>query len=49
MEMAPNGLTYQKLNDSSRARAEPEKAIRLDPSSPIAEEARRALSQTTGT
>jgi tetratricopeptide (TPR) repeat protein len=43
------GLTYQKLNDSARARAELEKAIRLDPKSPIAEEARRALSQMTGT
>jgi len=43
------GLTYQKLNDSTRARAEFEKAIRLDPKSPIAEEARRALSQMTGT
>ena len=43
------GLTYQKLNDSARARTELEKAIRLDPSSPIAEQARRALSQMTGT
>jgi Tfp pilus assembly protein PilF len=43
------GLTYQKLNDSARARAEVEKAIRLDPKSPIAEEARRAVSQMTGT
>jgi len=41
-------LTYQKLYDSTWARAELEKAIRLDPKSPIAEEARRALSQMTG-
>ena len=43
------GLTYQKLNDSARDRAEVEKAIRLGPKSPIAEEARRALGQMTGT
>jgi len=43
------GLTYQKLNDSTRARTELEKAIGIDPKSPIADEARRALSQMTGT
>jgi tetratricopeptide (TPR) repeat protein len=41
------GLTYQKLNDSARARTEFEKTINLDPKSTIANEARRALSQTT--
>jgi tetratricopeptide (TPR) repeat protein len=43
------GLTYQKLNDSARARTEFEKTIKLDPKSTLANEARRALSQTTGT
>jgi tetratricopeptide (TPR) repeat protein len=43
------GLTYQKLNDLARARTEFEKTISLDPKSPLANEARRALSQTTGT
>ncbi len=43
------GLTYQNLNDSARARAELEKAISIDPKSPTAEEARRALSRMTGT
>src|SRR6267378_3660993 len=43
------GLTYQKLNDLARARTEFEKAISLDPNSPLANEARRALSQTSGT
>ena len=43
------GLTYQKLNDLARARAEFEKTISLDPKSPLAKEARQALSQTTGT
>jgi len=42
------GLTYQNLNDSARARAELQKAIRIDPKSPLAEKARRALSQMTG-
>ncbi len=42
------GLIYQNLNDSARARAELEKAIRIDPKSPIAESARRALSRLTG-
>jgi Tfp pilus assembly protein PilF len=43
------GLTYQKLNDSARARTEFEITINLDPKSALANEARRALSQTTGT
>ena len=43
------GLIYQNLNDSARARTELEKAIRIDPKSPIAESARRALSRLTGT
>jgi tetratricopeptide (TPR) repeat protein len=43
------GLTYQKLDDSARARTEFEKAISLDPKSTLANEARRALNQTTGT
>ncbi len=42
------GLIYQNLKDSARARAELEKAIRIDPKSPIAESARRALSHLTG-
>ncbi|HYT23066.1 MAG TPA: tetratricopeptide repeat protein, partial [Candidatus Polarisedimenticolia bacterium] len=43
------GLTYQKLNDLTRARTEFEKTISLDPKSPLANEARRALSLTAGT
>ena len=43
------GLTYQKLNDLPRARTEFEKTISLDPKSPLANEAHRALSQTMGT
>ena len=42
------GITYQKLNDKERARTQFEKAIGLNPKSPVAEEARRALSQLTG-
>jgi len=42
------GLTYQRLNDLGRARTEFEKMISLDPKSPLANEARRALSQTAG-
>jgi Flp pilus assembly protein TadD len=42
------GLTYQKLNDATRARAELEKAISLDPKSPVAEQARQALGQPSG-
>jgi len=42
------GLTYQKLNDANRARAELEKAISLNPKSPVAEQARQALGQSPG-
>jgi tetratricopeptide (TPR) repeat protein len=42
------GVTYQKLNDHARARAQFEKVISLNPGSPIAEESRRALEQTSG-
>jgi len=42
------GVTYQKLNDNVRARAQFEKAISLNPGSPIADESRRALEQTSG-
>jgi len=42
------GLTYKKLNDSSRAKVELEKAINLNPTSPLADQARRALSELTG-
>jgi tetratricopeptide (TPR) repeat protein len=42
------GLTYKKLNDPSRAKSELEKVIALNPKSPIAEEARRALTDLTG-
>ncbi len=39
------GATYQKLNDSERARTEFEKSIRLDPNAPSAEKASRALTE----
>jgi Flp pilus assembly protein TadD len=42
------GLTYQKLNDAARAKTELEKVIALNPTSPIADQARRALSGLTG-
>jgi tetratricopeptide (TPR) repeat protein len=42
------GVTYQKLNDNARARAQFEKVISLNPGSPIADESRRALEQTSG-
>jgi tetratricopeptide (TPR) repeat protein len=42
------GLTYQKLNDPVRARTELEKVISLNPASPLAGQARQALSQLTG-
>jgi len=35
------GLTYQKLNDTTRAKAEFEKIIALDPNSDVASRARR--------
>jgi tetratricopeptide (TPR) repeat protein len=42
------GLTYQKLNDSVKARTELQKVISLDPKSPIAEQARQALGGASG-
>jgi Flp pilus assembly protein TadD len=42
------GLVYAKLKDSARARSQFERAIRIDPKSPIAERARNALSQVAG-
>jgi tetratricopeptide (TPR) repeat protein len=42
------GLTYKKLNDPSRAKVELEKAIKLNPTSPLADQARHALSEMTG-
>jgi cellulose synthase operon protein C len=42
------GLTYQKLNDNDRARAQFEKIIGLNPKSPAADQARRALGQISG-
>jgi Tfp pilus assembly protein PilF len=42
------GLTYQKLNDPARAKAELEKVISLNPASPVADQARHALSQLSG-
>lgn len=43
------GLTYKKLNDKTRAKAQFEKAITLDPNSAVAGLARQALSELTGT
>jgi cellulose synthase operon protein C len=37
------GLTYQKVNDKTRAKAELEKALSIDPNSEIAKQARQAL------
>ncbi len=42
------GLTYEKLNNPTRAKAELEKAIHLDPKSSLADQARLALSQFSG-
>lgn len=42
------GMTYQKLNDSKRARSEFEKSIRLGPHAPSAEKASHALSELSG-
>ena len=39
------GVTYEKLKDPARAKAELEKAISLDPKSPVADEARQAISE----
>ncbi len=41
-------MTYQKLNDTKRARSEFEKSIRLDPNAPSAEKASRALGEPSG-
>jgi len=42
------GLTYQKLNDPAKAKSELEKVITLNPASPLADQARHALSQISG-
>jgi Flp pilus assembly protein TadD len=42
------GLTYKKLNDTARAKAEFEKAISLDPNSAVAGNARHALDELAG-
>jgi cellulose synthase operon protein C len=42
------GLTYQKLKEPTRARAELQKAISIAPKSPIADLARQAESQASG-
>src|ERR1700730_6923075 len=42
------GLTYQKLHDNDRARAQFEKIIGLNPKSTAADQARRALGQISG-
>jgi tetratricopeptide (TPR) repeat protein len=42
------GLTYQKLNDPKRAKSELEQAIALDPKSPVADQARKALGGASG-
>ena len=41
------GLTYQKLNNPAKAKAEFEKVISLNPTSPLADQARRLLSELT--
>jgi tetratricopeptide (TPR) repeat protein len=42
------GLTYQKLNESTRARSELQKAIDINPKSPLADRARQAEIQAAG-
>jgi tetratricopeptide (TPR) repeat protein len=42
------GLAYQKLNDFVQARTQFEKIINVDPKSPVAEQARHALSGISG-
>ena len=42
------GLTYQKLNDPSRAKVELQKVIDLNPKSPVADQARHTLSELAG-
>ncbi len=39
------GLTYQKLQDRTRAKTELEKVVSLDPKSSVADQARQAMSQ----
>jgi tetratricopeptide (TPR) repeat protein len=41
-------LTYQKMNDSARAKAEFQKVISLSPSSSLADDARRAMNGGSG-
>jgi Tfp pilus assembly protein PilF len=40
-------LTYEKLQDFGKAKAELGKAINLDPKSPVADQARKAISEIT--
>jgi tetratricopeptide (TPR) repeat protein len=42
------GLTYQRLKDSTRAKAEFEKVIALNPSSQLADQARHQISELAG-
>ncbi len=42
------GLTYQKLNDPVKAKVELERVISLNPTSPLADQARQAISQLSG-
>ena len=42
------GMTYQRLNETKRARSEFEKSIHLDPNASSAEKASRALSELSG-
>jgi tetratricopeptide (TPR) repeat protein len=42
------GLTYQKLNESVRARAELQRAITINPKSSVADQARHAINQGLG-
>jgi len=39
------GITYQQLQDPARAKTELEKAINLDPKSPVADQARQAMAE----
>jgi Flp pilus assembly protein TadD len=41
------GLTYQKLNETVQARTQFDKIIELDPKSPLADQARQALSSAS--
>ncbi len=42
------GMTYKKLNDKPRAVSELQKVISLEPKSPVADLARQALSELSG-